>query len=553
MCSIEGFTGPQPFTIEDYTKFNKDRGPDDTNYWSDQNISFGHNLLSISPNKSKKTQPYVTDKGNVLIYNGEIFGIPDQFDTEWLANKIENEGIHSLKNGVNGMWAFAWYVPKDERVWLVRDHFGVKPLYYLEIGTDMFFSSTPKPLYAVINKYSNLEIDPEKMNHFQKSDRFMPGSLIPYKEIKKVPPGKILCYNLKERRFGGEDSMWGGKSTWSLDMDLKWDPEELEDKFVKCFKEVLAPGPDVDKTISLSGGLDSTLIASILSKDKVSATSCSWELEDTDLETTRQGMFDESILAEKTCKQLNIEFNKSFVPRDFNSIMPEAYKALGLPIWDRNRIVPRYVNVKQAAENGNKVFIVGDCADELLTGYNGDFNVFYPSHATTRNFTSNDVQYWTSRSKHKLPNDDYIPTHLFGNDHINNYLLFRTLCMGESFCLVADHLAGSFGMESRMPFLHQDLAKYILKIPGVYKLHVPFDHGPKDYKKRKNERFWRMGNYKSILRDHMKQYYPEHVLNRVQKIGFANPWDARDDKKNMEFGEADTNMVNLLMKKLTFN
>ena len=89
MCSIEGFTGPQPFTIEDYTKFNKDRGPDDTNYWSDQYVSFGHNLLAISTNKSKKTQPYVTDKGNVLIYNGEIFGLEDDvFDTEWLANKM---------------------------------------------------------------------------------------------------------------------------------------------------------------------------------------------------------------------------------------------------------------------------------------------------------------------------------------------------------------------------------------------------------------------------------------------------------------------------------
>ena len=166
MCSIEGFTGPQPFTIEDYTKFNKDRGPDDTNYWSDQFVSFGHNLLAISTNKSKKTQPYVTDKGNVLIYNGEIFGLGDDvFDTEWLANKIENEGIQSLKNDVNGMWAFVWYEPKNQRMWLVRDHFGVKPLYYLEQGTDLYFSSTPKPLYAVLNKYSSLEIDQNKMQN----------------------------------------------------------------------------------------------------------------------------------------------------------------------------------------------------------------------------------------------------------------------------------------------------------------------------------------------------------------------------------------------------
>ena len=108
-------------------------------------------------------------------------------------------------------------------------------------------------------------------------------------------------------------------------------------------------------------------------------------------------------------------------------------------------------------------------------------------------------------------------------------------------------------IRDRMPFLHQELARYILKIPGVYKLHVPFDHGPKNYKERKEERFWRMGNYKGLLRDHMRRYYPKHILERKRKIGFANPWDARDDEKNREYGEADTNMVNLLMKKLTFN
>ena len=550
MCSIEGFTGPQPFTIEDYTKFNKDRGPDDTNHWKDNYVHLGHNLLAITPNKQKKTQPYVTDKGNVLVYNGEIFGIGDQYDTEWLANKIENEGLASLKHGVNGMWAFAWYVPRDQRLWLVRDHFGVKPLYYLELGTDLFFSSTCKPLYAILNTFNTLEIDEKKMMDFQKCDRFMPGSLVPFKQIKKLPPGKIMCYDLKERKFTHQDSLWR-KSNFTMDMDLKWDPEELDEVFNKAFKEVEQPGPDVKKTISLSGGLDSTLIASILKDTDVTATTCSWEDVERENKSTRQGMFDESVLAEKTCKEFNIDFTKSFVPKDFNDIMPNAYKALGLPIWDRNRIVPRYVNMKAAAANGNKVFMVGDCADELLTGYNGDFNTFYPSHATTRHFTAKDTDYWLSRRGHKLPNDNYLPTYLFGNDHINNYLLFRTLLMGESFCLVADHLAGSFGMESRMPFLHQELAKYLLRIPGVYKLHVPFHHGPDDYIERKDYRFWRMGNYKSILRDHMRQYYPKHVLNRVQKIGFANPWDARDDKKNLEFGKADTKMVNLLMKKLT--
>ena len=113
--------------------------------------------------------------------------------------------------------------------------------------------------------------------------------------------------------------------------------QELEDIMNKAFLEVLRPGQAVDKTISLSGGLDSTLIASILKNNNVSATSCSWENKDTDLSTTRQGMFDESVLAEKTCEQFNMKFNKSIVPRDFNPIMNEAYQALGLPIWDSLR------------------------------------------------------------------------------------------------------------------------------------------------------------------------------------------------------------------------
>ena len=61
-----------------------------------------------------------------------------------------------------------------------------------------------------------------------------------------------------------------------------------------------------------------------------------------------------------------------------------------------------------------------------------------------------------------------------------------------------------------------------------------------------------MGNWKSMLRDHMAKYYPNHILNRTRKIGFANPWDARDDKKNDEYGEADTKLTTLLNKKLTF-
>ena len=62
-----------------------------------------------------------------------------------------------------------------------------------------------------------------------------------------------------------------------------------------------------------------------------------------------------------------------------------------------------------------------------------------------------------------------------------------------------------------------------------------------------------MGNWKPVLRDHMKSYYPEHVLKRDRKIGFANPWNARDDKLNQEYGKTDVEYVKLLHQSLTLD
>ena len=61
-----------------------------------------------------------------------------------------------------------------------------------------------------------------------------------------------------------------------------------------------------------------------------------------------------------------------------------------------------------------------------------------------------------------------------------------------------------------------------------------------------------MGNWKSLLRDHMSKWYPNHVLYRSRKIGFANPWDARDNQQNIQYAEADTKLTSILNKKLTF-
>ena len=85
-----------------------------------------------------------------------------------------------------------------------------------------------------------------------------------------------------------------------------------------------------------------------------------------------------------------------------------------------------------------------------------------------------------------------------------------------------------------MPFLHQRLAKYLLRIPGQQKLAIDFNREWKDNKERKDYLWFMMGHYKGILRDHMKHHYIDEVINRMRKTGFSNPWDARDNEKNKE-------------------
>ena len=135
---------------------------------------------------------------------------------------------------------------------------------------------------------------------------------------------------------------------------------------------------------------------------------------------------------------------------------------------------------------------------------------------------------------------DVIPKNIFKDDLVNNRQFVNLLYHSDGFCTVLDHMCGYYGLESRVPFLHQRLAKYLLKIPGQQKLAIDFNGPIKDHKNafgysdRKDYLWFMMGHYKGILRDHMAHHYTDNVRNRVRKTGFSNPWDARDKEKNKE-------------------
>ena len=545
MCSIEGTTD-KTVDIQKYTAFNKSRGPDGTDYFSDGWISLGHNYLAISPNPDNKTQPFVTPKGNVLLFNGEIYGLPEgTFDTEWLANYLDENGIGGLKYDVNGMWAIAWYEPEKNRLTLCRDHFGVKPLYYSHRGDSFYFSSTMRPLLATIEEKVEDDFGTRVWFH---NDRFSSGSRTMWKDIGRVIPGGIIEYDLKLRRITARDTLWGNNGDrFNLKPNHLWDEEEMEEIFIEAFNEV-AYAPGIKKTISLSGGLDSTLIASLTKhQDNLSASCVKWLGDAKVNDNDGTGWMDESDymleydLAVKTAKQYNLPVNTIKIKeKDAHKYNDEIQFALsGQPHWDRNRTNPRYMNIMNAAKAGNRIYMCGDGADELLTGYNGHFSI--TENKAMIHGPNMIERFAKDSSKWRMIKTEF-PTHLLSIDPINNYLFIRGLNELDSFCTVADSFTGAFGMESRMPFLHQKLAKYLLKIPGAIKIDVPIKVACKQFKKRisrQKHKWFLSGHYKRLIRLDMGHHIPNHVKNKDKKVGFAHPWDSRGFDRNKVIGEAD--------------
>ena len=129
MCGIVGITSNDDNFVSEYLKIIKHRGPDGQGIWSDGNVTLGHNLLAITDKPYLSKQPYITPKGNILIYNGEIFNyyellkryynfIPKTTcDTELLAWGLDNLGMYFL-NQIDSMHSLAYYNKENKKLYL---------------------------------------------------------------------------------------------------------------------------------------------------------------------------------------------------------------------------------------------------------------------------------------------------------------------------------------------------------------------------------------------------------------------------------------------------
>ena len=363
------------------------RGPEDRGVFVDQMcdtyVHFGHNRLAIQDLSSHGHQPFVSDCGNyIIIFNGEIYNFKNirveleklgykflsKSDTEVILYAYKAWGIECLEKFI-GMFAFSLLDKTQNKVYLVRDRAGVKPLYYYQKGEEFLFSSELKSFHEhpAFEKELNKEVLPY---YFQFG--YIPAPHTIFKNTHKLKPGHYLVYDLHNNDH--EIIQY-----WSVDKcyeEKKFNKSEAE--IVRELEELLTDAAelrmvsDVPVGVFLSGGYDSSLVTALLSKNK-----------DRKLHTYTIGFenekYNEAEHAKSIAKHFATEHTEYYVSKE--ELLEKVEKIpfyYDEPFGDSSAI-PTMI-VSELAKKDVTVALSADGGDEVFCGYSKYFflNKFAP-------------------------------------------------------------------------------------------------------------------------------------------------------------------------------
>lgn len=365
MCGIAGFFDRNK-NKNDIIKAMTDnllhRGPDDYGFYTDEMIALGHRRLSIIDLKTGK-QP-IEDGDYVIVFNGEIYNYLElkeelkgkykfktKSDTEVLLKGFEEWGIDVTKK-LRGMFAFAIWDKKKHELYLARDQWGIKPLYYYKNEKTFMFGSEIKAFLAHpdFKKEFNGDILSSYLcfNSVATDESFFKG-------VFKLKPGHYLKYskgNIEINRF------------YKLEFD---ETIQDEDELVKKIQDVMVDSvehhkiADVEVGSFLSSGVDSSYVVSLLKPNKTFTASFE----------SKYSKYDEIKYAKDLSDKLGIE-NKSYVitKEEYLKEFPKIMYYMDEPLADPSAIALYFVS--KEASKYVKVVTSGEGADELFCGY-GDY------------------------------------------------------------------------------------------------------------------------------------------------------------------------------------
>jgi asparagine synthase (glutamine-hydrolysing) len=574
MCGIAGVTrlNGEPVAgvqnaLRAMSLLIKHRGPDGEGAWVHprRHVGLAHRRLSIIDLTTTANQPMTDAAGNWLTFNGEIYNYielreiigVDQFrthsDTEVILKAYEKWGTDCLRH-LRGMFSFALWDEKEQVLFCARDRFGIKPFYYTTQQGNFYFGSEVKALLPFVD---DIRTNPEALKEYLSFQFCLQGKTL-FDGIDELQPGHSLTVargHISVRRY------------WQVyyNLDFSHTEKHFTEKLIDLVEDSVKVHRRSDVPIGgyISGGLDSSIVASLAARDDHRPF----------LGFTGKFAFDkkydESPYARALAEWRGFELHEvDITAEDFRDHIRKVIYHLDYPVAGPGSF-PQYM-VSQLASKHRKVVLGGQGGDEIFGGYvryliayfeqcikaaingtsnSGNFIVTYqsiiPNLQTLRNYVPLMQEFWREglfedidRRYFRLVNR--APTlgpevrwdclgdydifdsfrSIFRADNVGKESYFDSMTHFDFKTLlpallqVEDRVSMAHGIESRVPFLDHPLVEFAATAPSNIKF--------KD------------GEMKHLLKSAMQYTLPPAILNRKDKMGFPVPLSEwmRDEVKD---------------------
>lgn len=389
MCGVAGLINKdQTYSIDITKSINnmveslKHRGPDSSSIWinDNKNIAIGHSRLSILDLSMRGSQPmFSSSKRFIISYNGEIYNHlnlrkelsnktninwKSNTDTETLLECIEYFGLDNTLGKISGMFAFCFFDQYENKIYLVRDKIGEKPIYYGYNENKFVFSSEITSL--VSSNILKSEFDINSINMFLKY-QYVPSPYSIYKNIFKLKPGSYMEIDLS-KTFKKENFVY--KKWWNLkDVIINSKNRNRINEFrITDLKNTLENSvnsqmiSDVPIGSFLSGGIDSSIVTAIMNKySEKKLKTFTIGLED--------AQYNEAKYAKKIAKYFNTDHHEYIInEKILLDNISNIIESFDEPFADSSQI-PTYL-LSKFAKKSVSVVLTGDGGDEFFGGYN---------------------------------------------------------------------------------------------------------------------------------------------------------------------------------------
>ncbi len=563
MCGIAGiikFDGEKvdPHKLKLMTDSLKHRGPDGEGFWINKrgNVGFGHRRLSILDLSESGSQPmhYANNRYSIT-YNGEIYNYLElrdilksksyQFksdtDTEVVLAAFHLWGEECLSR-FDGMFAFAIWDEKEQKLFCARDRFGEKPFYYYKDQNQLIFASEIKALWAFgLTKEVNHQM---MFNFLYYGSESNPCNLSEtfYDNIKLLEHATSLSMNSDNRINLNKYFTINFK-----DIDHSISNKQAKSKFSELFYNSISHRLRSDVTVgsSLSGGLDSSTIVSIINQLKVKP-----KLSQKVFSAYFSG-FEKNEKKYIDLLSKRYDLNSYFVDlgnENYSDVIEKVLHAQDEPIASLS-VLAQYKVMQLAHKNDVKVLLDGQGADEILGGYHWHFNSYFEElffknklqwksqyNCYKRLHEGNSINRLRVSSAYKYYLKSYLPflprmlemlryqekkSNIEHREYYETYkkykfkydLNFRSLneelhynTFGgplQSLLKYSDRNSMANSVEVRLPFLSHKLVEYMFKLPSTFKINK--------------------GWTKWLLRESFSNLLPDEIAWRKEKVGYEPP------------------------------